>query len=150
VDFTDPVRAALDMAAQVLPEQGGKVSRVLAVEYIPWDNGRAAFMRGSNVIKDVRYEWFALVAIMPVDNVSGIYYCSMISAPSADFPRQYPVMMAMWRSWSLNKGTVAQRLEGAAKALGEIDVAGAVDSVVRERRAAGERAAAKFDAYLKQ
>ncbi len=66
------------------------------------------------------------------------------------YRKQYPLMMAMWNSWSVNPGLIKARLAGAAKALGEVDVAGTINSVVANRRAAAERAAQQWNLYIRQ
>ena len=55
----------------------------------------------------------------------------------------------MWNSWSLNPDYVKGQLDAAAKALSEVDYAGAIDSVTQNRRAAGEAAASAWDQYIR-
>jgi hypothetical protein len=150
VDFNDPVRAMLDIVAQVGPKVGVRITKLHAVEYVPWQNGRAALIRYSANIKGKSYEAFGFYSIMPIDNVQGMFYFSVMTAPTAHFKKQFPAMLAMWKSWSLNDATTKKRLDDAAKALAGVDYAGTMDAVHRERKAAGERTAARFNAYIRQ
>ena len=150
VDFSDPVRTYIDVMHANAPKSGAKLVRLRAVENVPWDTGRAAYIRATASLKGVRMEVFGLFAVMPTDSTQGLFYYSEMSAPSTDFQRIYPTMMAMWKSWSLNPQTLKDRLNGAAKALAEVDFAGTVDSVVSARREAAEHAAAQWDSYIRQ
>jgi hypothetical protein len=150
VDFSDPVRTYIDVLRALAPKTGAKLLRLRAVESVPWDTGRAAYIRASATVKGVRTESFGLYAVMPSDPTQGLFYYSEMTATSADFQRFYPTMMAMWKSWSVNPQTLRDRLNGAAKALAEVDFAGTVDSVVSARRLAAEHAAAEWDRYIRQ
>ncbi len=150
VDFSDAVQAQVDLMEFLGPKAGVKLLKFRAVEPVQMPNGVAAFTRVAATIKGKPFESFGLYAIMPVDNAQGMFYFSEISAPAKDYPRLYSTMMAMWNSWSVSDKTLKSRLAGAAKALGEVDVAGTVDSVVRNRREAGERAAEKWNDVIRQ
>jgi hypothetical protein len=150
VDFSDPVRSYIDIVRTLGPKTGAKLIRLRAVESVPWERGRAAYVRASATMKGVRTEVFGLYAVMPVNTAQGLFYYSEASAPTADFQRLYPTMMAMWKSWSVNPKTLRNRLDSAAKALAEVDFAGTLDSVMAARRAAAEHAAAQFDSYIRQ
>jgi len=141
VDFSDAVQAQIDLMDFLGPKVGLKLLKFRAVEPTPMPNGVAAFTRVAASIKGKPFESFGLYAIMPVDNAQAMFYFSEISAPAKDYARLYPTMMAMWNSWSVSDKTLKSRLAGAAKALGEVDVAAAVDSVVKHRRAVAESAA---------
>lgn len=150
VDFSDPVRAGLDFAAAKAQETGSRVTRVRAVEPIQWPNGRAAFVRSSGTVQGKPVETFGVYAVMPLDHVNAVFYCSQVYAPAGEFQKFYPAMMAMWGSWSVKDATLRARLQSAAKALGEVDFAGTVDEAVRKRREAAEAAAVKWNAYIRQ
>ncbi len=113
-------------------------------------NAVAAFTRVAALIKGKPFESFGLYAIMPIDNAQGMFYFSEVSAPAKDHPRLYPTMMAMWNSWSVSDKTLKAHLAGAAKALGEVDVAATVDEVVKHRREAGEHAAEQWNDVIRQ
>ncbi len=59
-------------------------------------------------------------------------------------------MMKMWNSWSVSDKTLKSRLAEAAKALGEVDVAVTVDSVVKNRREVAENAAHDWNDVIRQ
>lgn len=150
VDFSDPVRAFLDVVAAHGPKLGVRVTRIRSVEYVPTPNGRGAFIRYSALIKGKPFEAFGLYAILPIDNVQAMFYFSVVTAPASDFNKQFPTMMAMWKSWSLSDATAKKRLDDAAKALAGVDYKVTMDAVHRERKAAGERTAAQFNTYIRQ
>jgi hypothetical protein len=151
VDFNDPVRAFLDVAAAIGPKTGIRLTKIRSIEYITgWPNGKAAYIRYTVSVKGKSQEAFGIYAIMPIDNVSGMFYYSVVTAPTATFNKQFPTMLAMWKSWSLNDATARQRLADAAASLAGVDYAGAMKSVNENRKAAGERTAARFNAYIRQ
>lgn len=156
VDFNDPVRAGMDLiafAAKALAAKGQSVRilKIKAVEPVrDFQNGRAAYIHITSSINGKSFDTFGLWAIMPVDNTQGIFYTSAVSAPTAEFDKMFPTMMAMWQSWSLSDSTIKKRLNGAAEALGRVDYAGTVDSVVRERRRVAEKAAEQYSGYIRQ
>ncbi len=150
VDFTDAVQAQIDLMEFLGPRAGAKLLKFRAVEPAQMPNGVAAFTRVAVSIKGKPFESFGLYAIMPVDNAQGMFYFSEIGAPAKDYARLYPTMMKMWNSWSVSDKTLKARLAGAAKALGEVDVAGTVDSVVKNRREVAENAAQDWNDVIRQ
>ncbi len=150
VSFSSPIQALADLLKALGPIQGLKISRFQAVEPTPWYRGGAAYIRTSLTLRGKPFENFGLYAIMPVNSAQALFYFSNISAPSADYRRQYPLMMAMWNSWSVNPALIKARLAGAAKALAEVDFPGTVNSVVANRRAAAEHAALQWNLYIRQ
>lgn len=154
VDFTDPVRAALDMFEFTRRQSAGKttlkLTKAKAIEPVQIPNGRAAIIRFAFSLNGKSYEGFGYYAIMPTDNVQGMFYNSVVIAPTPIFNKTLPTMMAMWKSWSLSDATLKSRIDSATKALGEVDIKGTIDSVTAERRRVAEEAARKFNAYIRQ
>lgn len=152
VDFGDPVRAMLDVVAASSQKAGGglKVTKIKAVEPAATPNGRGAFVRFAASVGGKTVEVFGYYAILPIDDVQALFYCSAVQAPSARYAKDLPELMAIWRSWSLSDATAKARLDGAQKALAEVDVRGTVDAVLARRRQAAEEAARAWGDYLRR
>jgi hypothetical protein len=147
VDFTNAVRAYLDLVAQ---QPGARITAVRTVEFVAMEGGSAAYVRVAGTNNGAAFEQFALVQVRAIDNVQGLVFISEVSGPPATFAQQFPAMLAMWNSWSLNPATIQGRLSAAAKALAEVDVLGTIDSVLQERRLVAQQAARAWDAYIRQ
>ena len=152
VDFTNPARAAIDMMLYMNRKSPGSARniKIKAVEYVQMEKGKAAFMRYSVTINGVPTEAFGLYTIMPIDATQGLFFYSTVCAGKDSYSQTLPTMMAMWHSWTLSDSIIRKRLQDAATALAQVDVAGTVSEVVAHRRKVAEDAAAAFDAYLRQ
>jgi hypothetical protein len=154
IRFDDPVAAEIDFARfctrraarQGIPFQ---LTGIQAVQYTPWQNGRAAFIRHRSVFKDKAFETFGLYAIMPVSPTSATFYSSEIAAPVGQFKQLAPIMMAMWKSWGLSRGTVNRRLADAAATVAGIDTVGAASSISAENRRVAQKEARKWDDVIR-
>ena len=152
VDFSDPARAAVDMMHALDRKTPGSLRsiKIKAVEYVPVERGKAAFIRYSVTLNGVPTEAFGLYTLMPVDASQGLFVYSIVCASKDTYGKALPTMMAMWHSWSLSDAVIRKRLQDAAAALGEIDVVRARNEVMARRRKAAEDAAAACAAYIRQ
>ena len=152
VNFANPVLALLELAAQQARKtgNGSRITRIRRVEPVQWPNGRAALIQFAGTANGRSIESYGLFAIQPIDQTQGLFYFSSVAAPSGAYPRLLPTMLAMWKSWSVSKGTQQRRLDAASKSLAEVDWAGAIDSVTQHRRQVAETAARQFDRYIRQ
>jgi hypothetical protein len=152
LDFTDPARAAVDLIRHTARTSSTKIEniRIKAIEPTDVPNGKAAFIRYSATYNGKVAEFFGLYEILPVNESTGAFYYSAVAAPKEAYAAQFPVMMKMWRSWSLSKSTIDKRLQEAAATLGSIDVQGITDSVMSHRREVAEKAARDFQEYVRQ
>ena len=152
VNFASPVAALLDLATQQGRKTGNasRITRIRRVEPVQWPNGRAALIQFSGTVSGRPTESYGLFAIQPIDNVQGLFYFSSVAAPAGAYSKLLPAMLAMWKSWSVSKGTQQRRLDAASKSLAEVDWAGAIDSVTQHRRQVAETAARQFDRYIRQ
>src|SRR5579871_1108240 len=149
LDFTDVARAAVDLI-QYTGRTSASIEnlKIKAVERFKVPNGKGAFIRYSATLNGKKMEVFGLYEILPVDQVSGMFYYSAVSANKESYASSLPTMMKMWQSWSLNKATIKKRLQDATNALANIDVKGTTDSILAERRRVAEKAAEDVDEYI--
>lgn len=153
VRFSDPVAAEIDFARFVSRRAAAQgfdfhLTSIQAVQYTPWQNGRAAFIHFRSMFKGKTYETFGLYAIMPVSPTQATFYASEVAAPVSSFKGLAPTMMAMWNSWGLSKGTINARLASAAATVAGIDYTGSAASSAENRRVA-EKAARKWDDVIR-
>ncbi len=152
VDLTDPAHAAIDMMLAINRKTPGSLRniKIKAVEYVPVEKGKAAFIRYSVTLNGVPSEAFGLYTLLPIDATQGMLFYSIVCASKDTYGKALPTMMAMWHSWSLSDAVIRKRLQDAATALGEIDVVGARNEVTAHRRKVAEAAAEDCDAYIRQ
>ena len=152
VTFNDPARAAVDMMRSMDRQSPGSIRniKIKAIEYIPVKKGKAVFMRYAVTLNGIPTEAFGLYTLLPVDATQGLFVYSIVCASKATYGKALPTMMAMWNSWSLSDATIRKRLQGAAAALGAVDVVGAMSEENAHRRRVAEAAAAACDAYVRQ
>ncbi len=150
VHLNDPVRAMID-ATMVLVRQGiiSKL-KLKGVEPAPWITaGRAALIRYSFVYQGKPVEAYGLFIIAQTDQQSGTYFYSFVTASPETYARRFPEMKAMWNSWSVSQKTLQERMDNAAKSIGEIDMPGKLNAIHQNKRAAGERMAKQFQGYIR-
>ena len=152
VDLNDPAHAAIDMMLAMNRKTPGSIRnlKIKAVETVPVEKGKSAFIRYSVTLNGTPTEAFGLYTVMPIDATQGMLFYSIVCASKSDYGKALPTMMAMWHSWSLSDAVIRKRLQDAATALGQIDVVGASNEVNARRRKVAEAAAEASDAYIRQ
>jgi hypothetical protein len=150
VHLNDPVRAFID-ATMVLQRQG-LISRLKlkGVEPAPWITaGRAALIRYSFVYQGKPVEAYGLFIIAQTDQQSGTYFYSAVMASPEAYAKRFPEMKAMWNSWSVSQKTLQERMDNAAKIIGEIDVPSNLDNFQQKQRLNALAAARNFQKYIR-
>ena len=73
VDLNDPAHAAIDMMRAMDRKAPGSLRniKIKAVEYVPVEKGKAAFIRYSVTLNGTPTEAFGLYTVMPVDATQG-------------------------------------------------------------------------------
>ena len=113
----------------------------------PMGAGQAAYVFARSRVGGQPYYHFALVNTAPIDAGSWAYYYSTVAAPDGVFQRDFALMLAVWRSWSLNQQMLRDRLQDAAEKMrqtGEI-----LRSVARGQSEAYDRANKGFSYYIR-
>ncbi len=150
VHLNDPVRAMID-ATMVLVRQGiiSKL-KLKGVEPAPWITaGRAALIRYSFVYQGKPVEAYGLFIIAQTDQQSGTYFYSFVTAPPEVYAKRFPEMKAMWNSWSVSQKTLQERMDNAAKIIGEIDVPSNLDTFQQKQRLSALAAARNFQKFIR-
>jgi hypothetical protein len=151
VHLGDPVRAMID--ATMVLQRAGIVSKfkLKGVEPAPWITaGRAALIRYSFVYQGKPFEAYGLFIIAATDAQSGTYFYSAVMASPETYAKRFPEMKAIWNSWSVSQKALQERMDNAAKIIGEIDMPGKLDAINQNKRAAAERMAKEFQGYIRQ
>jgi hypothetical protein len=119
-----PPAAALALYLDTLTQhalRSGRASlRVVEQQPVQDQNGQAArlFAVHRGVIEEVR--GLAFVSTKPIDNLSWLYYMSVVAAPADRFAHDFPTMWEMWKSWSVNPAVFRERMDAALQSMREV------------------------------
>ena len=149
VHLNDPVVATMEMLNLLQRVGGLKSVKIKAVERVPGFGMPAAFLRYSATVQGKPMEFYGLYLLAQTDQQSGSYFYSVLMAPPGVFAKQLPVMNAMWKSWSLSPKAVYERLDTAAKIIGEVDIPSHLDGGMQKRRLDALKAARNFQALIR-
>jgi hypothetical protein len=151
-DPATAVRAVSEAQSRQAVARGGPaVTNIEVLERYPTapptGAGQAAFIFARSRIGGRPHYHFALVNTAPIDAGSWAYYYSTVGAPDGVFQRDFALMLAVWRSWSLNQQMLRDRMQDAANKMrqtGEI-----LRSAARGQSEAFDRANKGFDYYIR-
>jgi hypothetical protein len=151
-DPATAVRAVSEAQSRQAVARGGPaVTNIEVLERYPTapptGAGHAAFIFARSRIGGRPHYHFALVNTAPIDAGSWAYYYSTVGAPDGVFQRDFALMLAVWRSWSLNQQMLRDRMQDAANKMrqtGEI-----LRSAARGQSEAFDRANKGFDYYIR-
>jgi hypothetical protein len=119
----DPVRSTAELAPQI--EQGARahgipaahLRRILEAQETQWQRGRAAYILSESELNGQTVLSYGLVAAMPTGGTQWMYYVSMVSAPEPVFRQELPLMLEVWKSWSVSSSVMRDRLDHAARSM---------------------------------
>jgi hypothetical protein len=84
-----------------------------------WPRGQAVFVLSELRIGGRPYLNYALVAAMPSYSDPWTFYLSGVSAPEEVFRDEFPMMLKVWGSYTINPAVFAERLQHAAQTMKE-------------------------------
>lgn len=108
----DPVRAFLVLSRGLAPG-----AQIVESQPTPWPNGQAAYLLFATPKFGRSYLNYWLVVAMPGYSDPWTLYISGFSAPEPVFRQEFPMMLRIWGSYSVNPAVFAERLEHAARAM---------------------------------
>ena len=82
-------------------------------------NGQTAYLLADMLIRGRPYRVFALVNTAQLSSGFWQYYMTMLLSPVERFPFALPVMLNIWRSWSISQGEMNRRTEAALSTMRE-------------------------------
>ena len=150
-DPATAVRAVSEAQSRQAMARGGQgFIDIEVVERVPTPpptgSGQAAYLFVRSRLGGRPHLHFALVNTAVIDQRSWAYYYSTVAAPDGVFQRDLALMLAVWRSWSLNQQMLRDRMQDAASKMrqtGEI-----LRSAARGQSEAFDRANKGFDYYI--
>lgn len=89
-----------------IPIQGTPNSQA-AYLYYEWESGRPGTIQ--------KYQTLAMVIIAPLSTDQWFFYASSVTAPSATFLRDLPVLIEIWKSWKVADWVHTERLMQAIR-----------------------------------
>ncbi len=151
----DPVSALVELAPQnaryarhndaTRPEV--VLTQVVESQEIPWEIGKAAFVRAQYTVGGRPYDALHLVAVQPTDEWSGTFYLSFVAAPSETFAERLPALLEVWSSWRIDPKVFKQRWKLAAEAMTKTTEI--ILDVTTNRAKAALKGNAAWDAYIR-
>lgn len=121
----DPVQAMLALQPQisVLQRRMGKpaprILRVIESQPSPFPNGQAAYVLGELDEGGRSYMGYGFVATSKTGYDQFMYYVSSVVAPDEVFRSELPLMIEVWKSWSVSDAVLRGRLEHAIQTMNE-------------------------------
>src|SRR6266849_7028142 len=121
----DPLRAYQALVPQISAgmQKLGRPSQQLVqfVEAQPtvWPRGQAVYVLSELRIGGRPYFNYALVATMPSYSDPWTFYISGVSAPEEVFRDEFPMMLKVWGSYTINPVVFTERLQHAAQTMKE-------------------------------
>jgi hypothetical protein len=119
----DPVRAYVALfpqmaaGAQRLGVPPSTLERIVESAPTPWPNGQAAYILVAVRQQGRPYLHYYLVVALPGYTDPWTIYISGFSAPEGIFRQEFPMMLKVWGSYSVNPAIFAERLQHAAQAM---------------------------------
>lgn len=137
-----------EVVRQLAPQFGGRNFRLIDQKPQPWPGGQGAFVRYEvDAPHKGRQQGLGLVLLRPLGDGTFMYYSSGVSAPTAHFKQDLPVLLQIWGHWKVADHVFQQRLAHAAQSMretGEI-----IRGVNARRQAAQERSNAAWDHHIR-
>jgi hypothetical protein len=151
----DPVRALQAVTPQfsALMQRMGlpslQVIRILDAQptQAPMPGGQAAFILTDIAVGGRPSHSLSWTAAMPTGPGQWVYYTSAVTAPTDVFVREFQTLLAVWKSYSINPGVFAERMDNAIRSMNQ--GAQAILSAGREASRVREAVAERWDQVIR-
>jgi len=145
----DPVRATMVLAPQIanMARAAGQpaavLRRILDAQPVPVPRGQAAYLLTDLDMQGHGILHYSYVLCAPTGMNQWMYYISEVGAPEPVFRDEFPLLIAIWKSWSVNPEVEQQRLQHAIEANKE--ASNIFQSAMQHSRDAHQKAACATD-----
>ena len=118
----DPVRATVALFPQIANmaraarQPAADLRRVLDAQRIPISGGQAAYLLTELEMQGHPILHYSYVLCAPTGMDQWMFYISEVGAPEPVFRDEFPLLIAIWKSWSVNPAVEQQRLQHAIEA----------------------------------
>ena len=93
--------------------------RVVASQPVSAPGGQAAYLLMELDLNGHKMLQYAYIQCSPTGMTQWMYYISGVSAPEPIFRDELPLMIEIWKSWSINPAVQHQRLQHAVETMKE-------------------------------
>ena len=121
----DPVRATYALAPQIARglraarQPAPELRRVVASQPVSAPGGQAAYLLMELDLNGHKIMQYAYILCSPTGLNQWMYYVSGVGAPEPIFRDELPLMIEIWKSWSINPEVLHQRLQHAVETMKE-------------------------------
>jgi len=145
----DPVRATVVLAPQIAAmaraagQSAADLRQVLEAQPVAVPRAQAAYLLSELDMQGHRILHYSYVLCAPTGMGQWMYYISEVGAPESVFRDEFPLLIAIWKSWSVNPEVEQQRLQHAIEANKE--ASNIYQSAMQHSRDAHQKAACATD-----
>jgi hypothetical protein len=148
--YRDPVRALpnfLDVSFNRALSRREATLKIIETSPQQMAGGQAAYIAYELSTAKLHYRYFGYFQCRPIDNTMWLFFASYVGAPVNVFPREFPIMLAIWQSWGISDALIRERMNAALQSMRDTFkiYQGVHDNQVR----AGENAAAGWSQVIR-